>query len=90
MDATMVLTQVGRGMKCYRYGRSHTAANDYKDIPDRLSGSLRTLVPVAAKMALQTAGAAGAIGGSPSPVGELSLWMKWHSMSGAWPIRNNS
>jgi hypothetical protein len=42
-------------------------------IPDRLSGSSRTRVPVAAKIAFMMAGVAGAIGGSPRPLGGLSL-----------------
>jgi len=57
---------------CMQYG----ASSHYRLTPERLNGSLRTRVPVAAKIALQTAGAAGAIGGSPRPDGELSLWIK--------------
>ena len=41
-----------------------------------LSGSVRTRCPVAAKIALQIAGATGGNAGSPTPVGEYSLWMK--------------
>jgi hypothetical protein len=46
------------------------------EIPDRAIGSLRIRLPVAAKIAFVTAGAAGAIGGSPRPDGRLSLWIK--------------
>lgn len=53
------------------------------ETPERLNGNSRIRVPVAAKIALVIAGVAAANGGSPRPVGELSLWMKWHSTSGA-------
>jgi hypothetical protein len=62
--------------RCHSFSAAKPAVNFYNDIPERLNGSLRTRVPVAAKIALQTAGAAGAIGGSPRPDGGLSLWMK--------------
>lgn len=39
-------------------------------------GSVRIRLPVAAKIALQSAGIAGGSGGSPSPVGELSVATK--------------
>ncbi len=55
-------------------GSGHKAIQT--EIPDRLNGSSRIRVPVAAKIAFVMAGVAGAIGGSPRPVGELSLWMK--------------
>ena len=45
--------------------------------------------PVALKIALAIAGVAGANGGSPSPDGELSLWMKCTSTSGAWSMRSS-
>ena len=56
--------------------RAGLSLADQIEIPDLLNGSSRIRVPVAANIALVIAGAAGAIGGSPRPVGELSLWMK--------------
>ncbi len=56
--------------------------------PCCLIGSERIRFPVAAKIALQTAGATGGIAGSPRPVGELSVSRKCTSISGgAWAIR---
>ncbi len=49
----------------------------------RISGKLRTRSPVAAKIALHTAGATGGSAGSPNPVGGKSDWMKCASTSGA-------
>ena len=43
---------------------------------------MRTRWPMAAKMALQIAGATGGNAGSPTPVGGLSLWMKCTSTLG--------
>jgi hypothetical protein len=45
------------------------------------SGIDRIRVPVAAKIALHTAGSGGGIDGSPSPVGELLLLRKCTSIS---------
>ena len=50
--------------------------------PSRVSGNVRTRCPVAAKIALQIAGATGGNAGSPTPVGGLSLWMKCTSTFG--------
>jgi hypothetical protein len=47
--------------------------------PSPVSGRVLTRCPVAAKMALQIAGATGGNAGSPTPVGVKSLWMKWQS-----------
>ena len=44
--------------------------------PSLVSGSVRTRWPLAAKIALQIAGATGGSAGSPMPVGGLSLWIK--------------
>lgn len=46
------------------------------------SGKERMRFPVTAKMALQTAGKTGGKAGSPSPVGGLSVFRKWTSISG--------
>ena len=46
----------------------------------RAMGRRRMRLPVAAKMALQTAGGSGGRAGSPKPVGGLSLWMKYTSI----------
>ena len=55
----------------------------------RTSGRRRTRLPVAAKMALQTAGGSGGIAGSPRPVGGLSLSMKWISIFGEALMRRS-
>ena len=52
------------------------ASCPYTVIPERLNGISRILVPVAANIALAIAGATARIGGSPKPVGELSLCIK--------------
>ena len=54
----------------------------YAENPSSLMGSVRTRCPVAAKMALHTAGARGGSAGSPSPVGSWSLATKCTSTSG--------
>jgi hypothetical protein len=46
-------------------------------------GKLRIRFPVAAKIALHRAGMAAGSGGSPSPVGELSVVRKWTSIGTA-------
>ena len=52
------------------------------------SGSWRTRLPVAAKMALLTAGSTGGSAGSPNPVGGLFVTRKCTSISGgAWRMR---
>ena len=52
-------------------------------------GSSRTRFPVAANIAFVTAGATGASGPSPRPLGESSLSTKWTSISGMSSIRQN-
>lgn len=47
-------------------------SQDHTEIPERLNGNALIRIPVAAKMALAMAGVAGAMGGSPSPVGGMS------------------
>src|ERR1041384_1157657 len=52
------------------------------------NGSWRTRVPVAAKIALLTAGSTGGSAGSPNPVGGLFVVRKCTSISGgAWRMR---
>ena len=50
-------------------------------------GSVRVRLPVAAKMALVTAGATAAVGASPKPPGDAALLTKYVSMCGASLIR---
>ena len=45
-------------------------------------------LPVAAKIALQSAGMTGGSAGSPRPVGGLSVMRKCTSTGGAWSIRS--
>ena len=56
--------------------------SNYTEKPSFVSGSVRTRWPMAAKIALQIAGATGGSAGSPTPVGGLSLWMKCTSTFG--------
>jgi hypothetical protein len=56
--------------------------------PSFVSGRLLTRWPVAAKIALQIAGATGGKAGSPTPVGVKSLWMKCTSTLGAFGMRS--
>jgi hypothetical protein len=53
-------------------------------------GSVRMRFPVAAKIALHSAGMAGGSGGSPSPVGELSERRKCTSIGGACASRSGA
>ena len=52
-------------------------------------GNERIRFPVAAKIALQSAGMAAGSGGSPRPVGELSVSRKCTSIGAACAIRNS-
>lgn len=52
-------------------------------------GRRRIRLPVAAKMALVSAGAAGGSGGSPIPAGGLSVGRMWTSISGDSAIESN-
>ena len=49
-------------------------------------GIVRMRSPVAAKIALHTAGKTGGNAGSPNPVGGLLVFRKWTSMGGACDI----
>src|ERR1700686_1853036 len=49
--------------------------------PARLNGNSRTRLPVAAKIALQSAGAKGGRPGSPIPAGGASLGTMWMYVS---------
>ena len=51
-------------------------------------GSFRTRLPVAAKIALATAGTIAEVPGSPTPPGGFELWTIWTSIAGASLMRS--
>ncbi len=63
--------------------------NAQTETPARLNGNSRMRLPVAANIALVMAGVAAATGRfAETGRSALSLWMKWHSISGAWLMRS--
>src|SRR6185369_13789051 len=67
--------------------RAERGSHDHFKLPS-IIGSVRTRMPVAAKIALHTAGAAAGRPGSPRPVGGASDLMKCTSANGGdWVIR---
>jgi hypothetical protein len=75
------MPQIGRPSGESR-ARVRSASVPYAQLnPCFASGSDRIRVPVAAKIALHTAGSSGGIDGSPNPVGELLLLRKCTSIS---------
>src|SRR4030095_15066430 len=88
----LIPTKVNLEFRVATDNRSHRRSSAHAHLnPCFTSGNERTRVPVALKIALQTAGRIGGSAGSPHPVGLLSLVLKWTSISfGAYRIRIGS
>lgn len=70
--------------------RQRPATRQAKDTPLSSIGRTLTRRPLAAEMALASAGAAGGVPGSPTPVGASDDWTICTSMAPMSPIRSGS